>query len=137
MQTTIPALSYEDVDAAVEFLKRAFGFRDHSEQYRDDEGRLTHAEVEFNGGVVMLGWPGPHYRGPRKLAELSEDVRRMLDNPYVVDGVHVVVPDIEAHLAHARREGAEILRGIDDIGVGRIYTAADPEGHRWMFFQDA
>ena len=30
--------------------------------------------------------------------------------------------------------GATILREPEDPGIGyRIYTAEDPEGHRWMF----
>ena len=31
--------------------------------------------------------------------------------------------------------GAEILREPEDLPFGRLYSAADPEGHRWMFMQ--
>jgi len=135
MQKTVPMLSYENVAGAIEWLTRVFGFRESGERYADDEGHVAHAELSFGDGLVMLGWPGRHYRGPRRLAELSDDVRRMLDNPYVVDGVLVQLDDVDAHFAHAKSEGAEILRGIDDEPFGRLYTAADLEGHRWMFLQ--
>lgn len=128
-------LSYEDVGAAADWLVRAFGFREVGERYHDDEGRVTHAELAHGDGLVMLGLPGPHYRGPRRLAELSEDVRAMLDNPYVVDGVLVEVDDLDACLERARAAGAEIIRGPEDSGFGRLFTAADPEGHRWMVSQ--
>jgi PhnB protein len=137
VQRTIPALSYEDCAAAIDWLTKAFGFREVDERYMDDEGRVTHAELEYEGGRVMLGWPGPHYRAPNRLAEECEAARRMYDNPYVLDGVHVQVDDLDAHHARARAAGADILRGPDDEPFGRLYTAADPEGHRWMFLQPA
>ena len=83
----------------------------------------------------MLGYAGPHYRGPRSHAEECEQARRWLDNPFAVDGVLVHIEDLDAHLAQARAAGAEILRGPEDQSFGRLYTAADPEGHRWMFVQ--
>jgi uncharacterized glyoxalase superfamily protein PhnB len=135
MQRTIPMVAYEDCAAAIEFLTNAFGFREVEQRYTDDEGRVTHAELEYEGGRVMLGWPGPEYRSPRRHVAECELARRMYDNPYVVHGVHVEVDDLDAHLAHAQEAGAEILRDPDDAPFGRLYTAADPEGHRWMFLQ--
>jgi PhnB protein len=135
VQRTIPALSYEDCAAAIEFLTRAFGFNEAGQRYTDEDGRVTHAELEYEGSRVMLGWPGAEYRGPRRHVEECDVARRMYDNPFVVDGVFVEVDDLDAHLARAREAGAEILRGPDDEPFGRLYTAADPEGHRWMFLQ--
>lgn len=126
-------LTYEDAGAAADWLCRAFGFRETGERYSDDEGRVTHAEVSYGDGLVMLGFASPHYRGPKRHAEECEQAARWLDNPYAVDGVLVQVDDIDAHLQQAREAGAEILRGIDEEPYGRLYTAADPEGHRWMF----
>jgi hypothetical protein len=58
-------LSYEDVGEAIEWLERAFGFRERADQrYTDDEGRLTHAELELDGAMVMLGWPAPSTEAP-------------------------------------------------------------------------
>jgi uncharacterized glyoxalase superfamily protein PhnB len=53
----------------------------------------------------------------------------------VVDGVLLYVEDAEAHRATAREAGAEIVRDLEDAPPGRLYVAADPEGHRWMFVQ--
>ena len=105
------------------------------ERFHDDEGRVNHAEVSYGDGQVMLGYAGPDYRGPRRHAEECEQARRWLDNPFAVDGVLVHIEDLDAHLAQARAAGAEILRGPEDQPFGRLYTAADPEGHRWMFVQ--
>jgi PhnB protein len=57
--------------------------------------------------------------------------------PWVVDGALVTVDDLDAHHARAVTAGAEILRGPERIPIGRLYTASDHEGHRWMFLQPA
>jgi PhnB protein len=131
----IPMLTYEDVGTAADWLCSAFGFRPSGEQYRDEEGRVTHAELAYGDGEVMLGFASPDYRSPRRHAQECEQAAKWLDNPYVVDGVLVQVEDLDRHLEHARAAGAEILRGPDDQPFGRLYTAADVEGHRWMFVQ--
>ena len=135
MQTTVPMLTYEDVGAAADWLCSAFGFRESGERYSDDEGRVTHAELAFGDGEVMLGFASPHYRSPRRHAAECEHAARWLDNPYVVDGVLVDDDELDAHLERARAAGADILRGPDDQPFGRLYAAADVEGHRWMFVQ--
>jgi PhnB protein len=135
MQTTVPMLTYEDVAAAADGLCSAFGFRESGERYTDDEGRVTHAELSFGDGEVMLGFASPHYWSPRRHAAECEHAARWLDNPYVVDGVLVHVDELDAHLERARAAGADILRGPDDQPFGRLYAAGDVEGHRWMFVQ--
>ena len=131
----VPMLSYENVGAAIDWLGAAFGFEESGEQFSDDEGRVTHAELSLDGATVFLGWPGPDYRGPKRLGEESERVARLLQTPWVFDGVHVEVSDLDAHFERARAAGAEILREPEDLPFGRLYSAADPEGHRWMFMQ--
>jgi uncharacterized glyoxalase superfamily protein PhnB len=128
-------LSYEDVGAAADWLCRAFGFRQRGERVSMPNGTVTHVELELDGAMVMLGWPGPAYRGPARHAERCEVERAMHDNPFVVDGVLVHVDDVDAHHAAARDGGATILREPTDESPGRLYVAGDLEGHRWMFLQ--
>jgi uncharacterized glyoxalase superfamily protein PhnB len=128
-------LTYEDVGAAVDWLCRSFGFRESGERFSDAKGRVTHAELSLGEGLVMLGFAGPHYRGPSRHAEECEQAARWLDNPFVVDGVLVHVPDLDAHLRRSQESGATILRWPEDQPFGRLYSAADLEGHRWMFVQ--
>lgn len=126
-------VSYEDVGSAIAWLQQAFGFRERGERFVDAEGRVTHAELERHGAVVMLGWPGPAYRSPASHARTCDDARAWLASPFVVDGVFVSVEDVDAHCEAARAAGAAIFREPEDIPVGRLYCAADLEGHRWMF----
>jgi uncharacterized glyoxalase superfamily protein PhnB len=128
-------ISYENVGAAVDWLAEAFGFRESGERFNDAEGRVTHAELSLDGATVMLGWPGADYRSPKRHAQECEQAARWLATPWVIDGVHVEVDDIDAHYERARAAGATILRDPEDLPFGRLYSAADFEGHRWMFLE--
>jgi uncharacterized glyoxalase superfamily protein PhnB len=134
-QRVVPMLSYESAGRAADWIAQAFGFEE-IERY-EDERTVTHVTLKLGDGTVYLGNPGPDYRGPRRLAETCEAARRMLETPYVVDGVMVQVDDIEAHYERARAAGATILTELEDNpGIGqRQYRVEDIEGHRWMFVQ--
>ena len=135
-QPITPSLSYEDVGSATGWLERAFGFRERADQrFMNEDGRVTHAELEYGGGTIMLGWPGPEYQSPSHHAQGCEAASRWLSLPYNIDGVHVWVEDVDAHCESARAAGATILREPETEPYGRLYNAADLEGHRWMFMQ--
>ena len=132
-QRIVPFLGYEDAAAAIEWLERAFGFTEDRDSRYEEEGRITHAELDLGGARVYLSTP-PDYASPRRLRETSDLARRAYDNPWVIDGHFVEVDDVEAHYERASAAGATILREPEDPGIGhRIYSAEDLEGHRWMF----
>ncbi|HEY1368898.1 MAG TPA: VOC family protein [Gaiellaceae bacterium] len=133
-QVVTPMLSYADPGAAADWLCRAFGFRE-TFRLTEDSGKVSHVDLELGGGHVMLGCPSPRYEGPGVHAEHCESARSWRDNPYVVDGVHVVVRDVDAHLASAREAGATILSELEEGHGQRQYRAEDLDGHRWMFAQ--
>jgi uncharacterized glyoxalase superfamily protein PhnB len=126
--TIIPGLRYKDAPAAIDFLCRAFGF-EHLTVYAEDKNPsiVHHAELELDGGMLMLGSARP---GP------SEDRLPWLP-PAGLGGVttciYVVVPDADAHCARARAAGAEIVtEPHDNEGYpGRSYNARDPEENYW------
>lgn len=132
----IPMLAYEDGAEAIDWLTNAFGFREQA-RFTDDDGTVTHAELETGSGTVMLSTPSPDYVSPKRLRELSPEARKMAEVPYVIDGVLVEVDDVDAHFARAKEAGATILSEPADQVVGiRHYRVEDLEGHRWMFSQD-
>jgi uncharacterized glyoxalase superfamily protein PhnB len=132
-QRVIPMLSYEDAGRAADWIGEAFGFRETG-RWADDDGTVTHVNLELGGGVVMLGYPSADYQSPRHHAEVCEHARKWSETPYIVDGVLVYVDDIDTHYERAQAAGATILS--DNPGVGqRQYRAEDLEGHRWMFAQ--
>ena len=133
--TVVPMMAYEDAGAALEWLSRAFGFRERTRMAGPD-GRIGHAEMEIGDGVIMLASPTPDYEGPRHHAESCDRARKWLAVPYVIDGLHVFVDDVDAHFARAKEAGATILSEPEDQDYGeRVYRVEDLEGHRWMFAQ--
>ena len=132
-QRVIPMLSYEDCGRASEWLQKAFGFRE-LERFEDD-GRVSHVNLEHDGELIMLGWPSADYESPKRHREHCEQARTWSQTPYVVDGTLVYVDDLDAHLERARAAGATILTGPDEAHGQRQYRAEDIAGHRWMFAQ--
>ena len=131
----IPMISYEDAAAAIDWLVRAFGFRERTQQRMVEHGRVTHAELEHGAGLVMLASPTPAYQSPRHHRETCAAADKWLKIPWVIDGTLVYVDDIDAHRARAEEAGATMLSEIEDAPYGRLYRAEDLEGHRWMFMQ--
>lgn len=133
--SVIPMLAYEDGAAAIDWLVKAFGFREQL-RYTEDDGTVTHAELATGGGLIMLATPTPDYVSPKRHRESCEQARKWSAVPYVIDGVLVEVDDVDAHFAQAKQAGATILSEPEDVDVGvRHYRVEDPEGHRWMFSQ--
>ncbi len=105
-----PFMRFNDAESALDWLSRAFGFKELA-VYRGDDGVIHHAEISLGPGIVMFGQgdPGDH-------------------------GVYVAVDDADAHYERAKAAGAEIVRELEDTPYGsREYTARDPEGHVWSF----
>src|SRR5438046_583344 len=130
----IPMIAYEDGFAALDWLSRAFGFRERMRMSGPD-GRLAHGEMDAGDGTIMLATPSLDYEGPRKHRAGCEQAKRWSAVPWVIDGVLVYVPDVRAHYERAKREGAVILSEPEDGPPGRRYRVEDVEGHRWMFME--
>ena len=122
MQRITPYLLYEDVAGALDWLAKAFGFRERMRMPGPD-GKIAHAEMELAGGVVMMGCPGPNYQNPKRLGHVTQNL-------------YVYVDDVDEHFAQAKRAGAKILEEPADQFYGdRRYGAEDLEGHHWYFAQ--
>ena len=120
-QRIVPMLAYEDTAAAIDWLEEAFGFVEHGPRYVMEDGTVGHAELELRGDIVMLATPNPDYESPRTHRRTCAAADRWLSNPWVIDGVLVHVPDVDAHYARAKREGATIL-SEPGIGLASIIT---------------
>ena len=118
----IAFLTYDDAEAAVDWLERAFGFERSS--VHEANGKLAHAELRFGDGMIMLGPAGKNdfgLRTPRELGAVSQ-------------GVYLIIDDIEGQYDRALASGAEILRELADTDYGsREFMARDPEGNIWSF----
>src|SRR5215472_8609600 len=63
-----PYLYYEDLPGALKFLAKAFGFKKYGAAMRGKDGELNHAAMKLGTrDLVMMGYPGPKYKGPKRL----------------------------------------------------------------------
>jgi uncharacterized glyoxalase superfamily protein PhnB len=121
-QRITPYLYYEDVGGALDWLSRAFGFREHTRMSGPD-GSVAHGAVQLGDAVIMMGHPGPDYTNPKRLG-------------HVTQSLYVVVDDVDKHYEQAKQVGAKIIEEPKDQFYGdRRYGAEDPEGHHWYFAQ--
>ncbi len=126
---TVPSISimaelaYEQPEAALAWLERAFGLATQLRVF-DAGGRLVFSTLGQGERIAVLpaGRGGLH--SPR-----SADGRN-------TQGLHLTITEpLEAHYARAKAVGAEILAEPQGFFFGATYTAADLEGHPWTFRQ--
>jgi uncharacterized glyoxalase superfamily protein PhnB len=133
------SLWYQDAAAAIDWLCDAFGFHVRL-RVEDDRGRIVHSELEYGGGLIMVGQELPE-------AETGDRPwKRHMRSPRSLDGANTqclmfFVDDVEAHCAHARARGAIIVEEPathdygEDYWTDRSYGAFDLEGHMWWVTQ--
>jgi len=136
MPTIVPMVAYEDAATAIDWLVRAFGFRERkSERIKDRDGRITHAELRLGKSRVFLATPTPDYQGPKHHRETCAAARKWSAVPWIIDGLLVHMDDVDRHFAKSKAAGATMLSDIENDPYGRLYRVEDLEGHRWMFLQ--
>jgi uncharacterized glyoxalase superfamily protein PhnB len=119
----VPSLAYEDVPRAVEWLSRAFGFRERSEARLSGTGWVL-TWMEIGNGLIHLGTAGGHeLQSPKSVGSETQPLK-------------VYVEDIDRHFEQAKAAGAAIIsEPADMFWGGRIFRARDHEGHQWEFSQ--
>ncbi|KIZ35277.1 MULTISPECIES: VOC family protein [Stutzerimonas] len=122
----IPCLRYRDLASAIDWLCRAFGF-ECQRQYRDEQVGITHAQLAFGNGMLMVGPVvdseyGQQLRQPDEIGGAS------------TQGIYVIVNSADALYAQAKAVGAQIVVELKDEDYGgRGFTCRDIEGHLWSF----
>ncbi len=122
----IPTLKYDDASIAIEWLCEAFGFEKHL-IIPDDSGVIEHAQLVFNGDMIMLG------------SARNTEFDSFQKTPHAFGGIgtqspYIIIDDVDAHYHRALSAGAEIVLAPEDQDYGgRLYSCRDLEGHLWNF----
>ena len=116
----MPYIFYRDVPAALEWLARAFGFKEEMRTGTPSGG--MHPEMSLHGPRVMMG------QGAKQWGMVSPRETTM-----ATMGVFIYLDNVDAHHAQAQAAGAEIVNAPHDEPYGRTYTARDLDGHPWFF----
>jgi uncharacterized glyoxalase superfamily protein PhnB len=112
---------YRDVEAAIAWLGKAFGFSEHY-RYGDP---VSGAQVHLGNAWIMLKRASAGEESPRKLG-------------YGTQCLTVFVEDIAAHFQTAKSAGAVIVEKLHETVYGELqYAAEDLDGHLWLFSRHA
>jgi uncharacterized glyoxalase superfamily protein PhnB len=118
VDTLLPHIIYKNLPAAIEWLGKAFGFREH---YR--YGKPGGAQMHVGTAYIMLRSARP---GDATAKPGSEQTASLT----------VFVDDVEAHFRQAKSAGAKIVEELHEVMYGeKQYGVEDLEGHRWLFSQ--
>jgi PhnB protein len=118
-----PCLTVKDVDAAVAFYEKAFGF-ERRFSMPGPEGRTVHAEVAWHDAVVMLG---------------CECAERSCKSPATAgvrpaNSLYLYCDDVDAVAKRAAAAGAKVESPPQDMFWGdRVCNLVDPDGYNWSF----
>ena len=119
-----PAIAVRDAARAIDFYKDAFGAEERYRLIDPESGKIGHAELTINGGLLMISDEYPQYnKAPETLGGVSAKFLIMCSN---VD------------LAFARAIGAgaeEVMPPADQFYGHRDGRVRDPFGHEWLLSQ--
>jgi PhnB protein len=119
-----PYITVRDCGSAAEFYKTAFGF-DVKESIPDDSGKIVHAELQYNGELIMLGAAGAY--GEKTQAPVTSGVLSPMN-------LYLYCKDVDALYKHALASGATSEMAPNDMFWGdRMCKITDPEGYQWAF----
>ncbi len=116
----LPYLSVVNARAAIAWYADAFGAVVVGDPIVMDDGRIGHAEIAIDDGVLYLADEYPEL-GLKAPAPHAVSVSLMLH-----------LADTDAALQRAREHGATVEREVYENYGTRNATIVDPFGHRWM-----
>lgn len=117
----VPSITYSDLSFTIAWFERVFGFHERTEARLMWPGGGM-AWLETGNGLFNIATP---IDGRQPGASSAAGVV-----------MKVYVDDVDRHFAQAKAKGVKvILEPQDGFWGGRIYRAADHEGHVWEISQ--
>ncbi|MBX2861578.1 MAG: VOC family protein [Vampirovibrio sp.] len=125
LSNIVPTLKYQDAPNAIEWLCTTFGFQKHL-VIPGENNTITHAQLTFGNGMIMVGSVNKD--------EYGSLIKQPIDAGGNTQSAYIIVEEIDAHYAHAKANGADIVLDLAEQHYGgKLYSCKDPEGHLWNF----
>jgi uncharacterized glyoxalase superfamily protein PhnB len=122
--TLLPHVCYRNVEDALAWLSKAFGFVEHY-RYGEPGGRVNGAQVHLGNAWIMLRTVDSRGQTPAQLGCGTQSLT-------------VFVDEVEAHYKRAKSAGARIVEEPHETAYGEFqYAAHDLDGHHWLFSRHA
>ena len=120
----MPYIIVKDVDKALDFYEKAFGFEVKNKSPGED-GTTWHAEVNYRDHVLMFGkesgWGG----------KVKTPASTGVDSPI---NMYLYCEDVDAMCERARKAGGNITTEPEDMFWGdRMCCIKDQDGLSWSF----
>ena len=117
----IPSFACEGAVGAIDFYARALGAREIS-RFASDSGKLMNAQLEINGGMVMIMDPMPEHGFPLQ--------------PSHSYSMQLIVPDAQGWFDRAVAAGCTVRVPVQKMFWGDLWgQVQDPYGVLWGFDQ--
>lgn len=122
-----PYVTVQDAERSIQFYKNAFGFElVENEFIKNNEGKIVHAAMSYNGKSVVMFSPEDAMMPPMKSPATTG-----VDMPVAF---YVYCADVDGFTENARLNGAKVLCEPDDMFWGdRMARFSDPDGYFWSF----
>lgn len=122
--TVLPHLVYRDVEEAIAWLTKTFGFAEHY-RYGDPEGPVSGAQMHLGNAWIMVNRARTGSASPVQLGAGTQSLT-------------VFVEDVDTHFRRAKAAGAKIVEELHETAYGeRQYGAEDLDRHHWLFSRHA
>ena len=110
-----------NASAAIDFYQKAFGAKELS-RLAEPDGKIGHAELQIGDTVLMISDEYPDYNALSPQTIGGSSIR-----------IHLDVTDVDKFAERAIKEGATLVRPIEDQFYGdRSGQLADPFGYTWI-----
>ncbi|MFI5072561.1 MAG: VOC family protein [Terriglobales bacterium] len=115
--TILPHIVYQNVDDAIAWLAKTFGFSEHYRYGNPTSG----AQMHLGNAWIMVRGAREGSASPSKLG-------------YGTQSLTVFVDDLDAHYARSKAAGAKLVENLHETEYGELqYAAEDLDGHHWLF----
>ncbi|MCF7786566.1 MAG: VOC family protein [Prosthecobacter sp.] len=116
-----PYITVQDAAKAIAFYQEAFGATERFRLVDASTGKVGHAELNLQGGLLMLSDENPAWnKSPQTLGGTPVKFCLMVENA-------------DAAVAKAAAAGATVIMPAADMFYGfRTGSVSDPFGHLWL-----
>lgn len=121
VDTVLPHIAYQNLNEAIAWLSKAFGFR---EFYRYGDAPRG-AQMWAGNAAIQVRQADVGQKSPAQLG-------------YGTQSLTIFIDDVDGHYAQAKAAGAKILEEPHETAYGEYqYAAQDLDGHHWLFSRHA
>lgn len=119
----LPHLVYQNLPAAIAWLREAFGFEEHYRYGPPDDPQG--AQLHLGDAWIMVRTSREGSASPKQAGIWTQSLTVFIEN-------------VEEHYERAKSRGARITEEPHETIYGEFqYGAVDPEGHHWLFSRHA